>query len=351
MSAKERRGHDIGGSLRGLLIAMGVLSGVTSCAEPVFHCSEDDACTDARGKGTCVVPGYCAFESEHCATGLEYGALAPAELSGECVPDTGDPGGSTSAASTGSATSSGDDAGPNGSSGGPESTTAGHDTGLPCPAGTPCDPHDACAVEGTCDAAGECAATAWVVCDRPPSACHEPVGTCGSTGGCEYAPLAAGEVCDDGDACTEGDACDGEGACTPGALCPEDDPCATRACVEDACVVTPVEDGTSCGAEAAARCCGGACVDISSDTAHCGGCNTACAAGLQCESISATNTCEIAPEATSGRCRCQFSNAQCPGGQICRTFTPYTDRCVPPSEANCDGAAFYQNSCPSFCGY
>jgi hypothetical protein len=118
-----------------------------------------------------------------------------------------------------------------------------------------------------------------------------------------------------------------------------------------ACVLQPVAEGTSCGDQAAARCCQGVCVDISSDTAHCGGCNTPCAMGLDCESISETSTCEFAPEATSGRCRCEFSNAQCPLGQLCRTVEPYVDRCVPPDSSNCDGVRFGIDYCPSYCGY
>jgi hypothetical protein len=73
--------------------------------------------------------------------------------------------------------------------------------------------------------------------------------------------------------------------------------------------------------------------------------------GLDCESISETSTCEFAPEATSGRCRCEFSNAQCPLGQLCRTVEPYVDRCVPPESSNCDGVRFGIDFCPSYCGY
>lgn len=330
-------------------IGIFVALGGSSCSEPVFHCSDDAACVDARGAGVCVPPGYCAFQSEDCSTGLAYGSLAPSELSGECVPVSNDDGAAATGSSTGSdpvAEGSGDGS----SSGSTIASESGLD-GAPCAAGTPCDPDDPCVLEATCDLAGACVPVTMVACDDPPGGCHEATGTCDSTGECVYAPRAAGDACDDGDDCTEGDACDGAGACVAGELCPNDDPCSTRSCTADGCVAAPVEDGTSCGAEAAARCCGGACVDISSDTAHCGGCNTACAPGLDCESISETGTCDIAPEATSGRCRCEYSNAQCPNGQICRTYTPYTDRCVPPSEANCDGSAFYQNSCPSFCGY
>lgn len=114
---------------------------------------------------------------------------------------------------------------------------------------------------------------------------------------------------------------------------------------------TPIADGNSCGPNAADRCCGGVCVDISTDTNHCGGCGTSCADGLECESVDTTNTCELAPANTSGRCRCQAANAQCPLGQLCRTVAPYTNRCVPAGNANCTSAFVGQSSCPSFCAY
>ena len=338
---------------RTIAIAIATWAGAEGCAKSVFHCTENEACDDDGGDaGVCIAPGYCAFQDEDCTTGLVYGTLAPPDLAGECVPVSG-------GSDTGVATdTSGDGATPDGmsetgsgSTGAQGSGAASQSGGDPCPLGTPCDSSDPCAIEASCTADGACVPTMHVECDDPPGPCFEPVGTCGATGECEYTPRPAGEPCEDGDACTEGDACDDAGACVPGELCPTDNPCETRTCVQFACVSTLHDDGTSCGAEASARCCSGNCVDISSDTSHCGGCNTACAPGLDCESISETNTCDIAPEATSGRCRCQFSNAQCPGGQICRTYTPYTDRCVPPSEDNCAGTAVYQNGCPSFCTY
>jgi hypothetical protein len=114
------------------------------------------------------------------------------------------------------------------------------------------------------------------------------------------------------------------------------------------CVGKP--DGASCGPNESDRCCGEACVDISSDAAHCGGCNTPCGIGL-CESVHATDVdCPLAPVDTSGRCNCT-QNADCPLNQVCQTTAPYANRCSPDSAANCDGVFVDNGSCPNYCAY
>lgn len=322
-------------------IALVLVIGVPGCVERIFSCRDDGDCNDGAHDGVCA-QGYCAFADDDCATGFAYGDRAPAELAGMCVADL-EP--SNDASSTG------------GSS--PASTDAEEDDTIDpstapvdeCPEGDPCIPDDPCASAGRCSTSGVCVPTELVECADPPSPCHDPAGVCGALGACEYAPMPSGTDCDDGDPCSVGDVCDGEGECTPGPECPMADPCLVPSCGANGCTSTPVPDGTSCGDQAKDRCCGGTCVDISSDTAHCGGCNTPCWEGFECESISATSTCEVAPEATSGRCTCAGTNSQCPLGQLCRTYEPYTNRCVPPSDDNCDGVRVSQNSCPTFCSY
>jgi hypothetical protein len=129
--------------------------------------------------------------------------------------------------------------------------------------------------------------------------------------------------------------------------------CQAVSCVDGACVATTRPDGAACGTSAANRCCTGVCVDISSDEANCGGCGQACATGRTCESVAVTNTCELAPAATTGRCTCAGVNAECPDGQICRTATPYANRCTPNGGANCAaGQTFVEvNFCPNYCRY
>jgi hypothetical protein len=52
-------------------------------------------------------------------------------------------------------------------------------------------------------------------CNTPPGQCHAGTGTWNrTTHSCDYAPLAAGVTCDDGNANTSAESCDGAGACT-----------------------------------------------------------------------------------------------------------------------------------------
>ncbi|MCS6798247.1 MAG: hypothetical protein NZ898_06925 [Myxococcota bacterium] len=147
-----------------------------------------------------------------------------------------------------------------------------------------------------------------------------------SASGCTY--LASGGSCDDGNACTVGDACVGD-TCRGGATrsCDDGNPCTDDSChPATGCVHTPRSNGSSCddgnpctigetctaGVCGGGRvvtcergmscfggtcrcggpsgpvcsggtwCCSGACVDRSSDEAHCGMCGRACATGLTC---------------------------------------------------------------------
>lgn len=76
-----------------------------ACGVPdAFTCSSDAACEGGPGGGTCV-EGYCAFPSDVCSSGLQYGDHAGA-ASGTCVPAGGSDEGS-SGASEGEATGPG----------------------------------------------------------------------------------------------------------------------------------------------------------------------------------------------------------------------------------------------------
>lgn len=80
------------------------------------------------------------------------------------------------------------------------------------PDGVDCDDRNACTQVDTC-MSGMCLGGAEVVCDDPPSPCHEPIGTCDPmTGTCSYAMKPEGASCDDGNACTQTDSCQG-GVC------------------------------------------------------------------------------------------------------------------------------------------
>jgi hypothetical protein len=143
------------------------------------------------------------------------------------------------------------------------------------------------------------------------------------------------------------------GFCVDAADCPSSNPCETVACTDNQCVATTRPNGASCGAAAANRCCGGACVNISNDENNCGGCGQACFAGRTCESVAVTTACPKTPAATTGRCRCAGANAECPDGQICRTLTPAKDRCTPEGVGDCAAGQLFVDvtSCPNFCRY
>jgi len=114
----------------------------------------------------------------------------------------------------------------------------------------------------------------------------------------------------------------------------------------------PVADGTSCGVDPADRCCGGTCVDISTDTAHCGGCGLTCLSDEVCESVADTPDCDPHPVSTSGRCTCNASDLDCPPGQVCRTLTPAANRCAPDDDADCPSGMFVDvQLCPNYCAY
>jgi Concanavalin A-like lectin/glucanases superfamily len=79
------------GSAAGLL-ASGALEWVAACGADAFTCGDDQACQGGAAGGTCV-EGYCAFPSDVCSSGLQWGDHAGA-ASGTCVPvggsDTGE---------------------------------------------------------------------------------------------------------------------------------------------------------------------------------------------------------------------------------------------------------------------
>jgi hypothetical protein len=201
-----------------------------------------------------------------------------------------------------------------------------------CTAGTctyvdntdPCSDGDACTYGDACSR-GICSGTA-ITCSS--NACITR--TCNGTPTCSET-IHSGRACgDDGNACTT-DVCNANGACTHPAR----------------------GNGTSCGANAANRCCDGTCVNISTNEANCGGCNTACDPGFNCESVATTNTCSQSPANVSGRCRCNGSNAQCPRNQVCRTVSPYANRCAPAAASNCAAGESLVNlsGCPNYCRY
>jgi len=338
-----------------------------------YPCATNLECRVDGVQGSCLPSGFCAYPDGRCPSDLRYGPAAGDGLAFECVPPGGGEGNETNAfvdaessvdpsstvttvmpetslAETAAEGCGSCDAPPSDCV---EPNGVCEEDGCvypPVQAGSACELADPCVVAAACDGSGNCLVTRGMTCDNPPGPCDSAKGLCSKDGTCSYEPLRAGTRCDDGDGCTTGETCNAAGMCTGGEPCDTDDPCATASCVGGRCEVDPVADGTQCGASSD-RCCGGACVDISSDEDNCGGCGVACQADDSCESVSATASCELAPAATSGRCTCDAANADCPLGQVCRTMTPFNNRCSPDGAANCVDAFQDVNLCPNYCFY
>jgi hypothetical protein len=217
-----------------------------------------------------------------------------------------------------------------------------------------CEDGNPCTVGETCGTGGVCSGGSARVCNMPPSACAAATGSCDTVRGCVYPPAPGVTTCTDNNTCTQGDFCDG-GACVPGPSCPPPLPCQVGTCAANGtCTYAAAGDGTSCGANAAQRCCGGNCIDISSSALHCGGCGIACMPGYSCESVALPLACApFNPTNTSGRCTCDSSMAgTCPSRQSCRGVTPGLNRCEPLDGGCADGGRIQTvASCPSYCLY
>lgn len=227
----------------------------------------------------------------------------------------------------------------------------------------PCDSTGAClagyaCVDGLCKSldggavptdagtdAGTCAARETVCGDGNDDDCD------GKTD-CADSDCAA-QACDDGDACTVGETCNTLGVCQRGTA----KDCSTPAACQAArgtceagtgrCVYAALADGTSCGSIAAARCCGGQCINTTSSLTNCGGCGLACGTGQLCESIN-QSTCNVEPVDTSGRCTCA-TGVPCPMGQSCAS-----GRCVPVLASHCaqgETIATAGGTCQPYCRY
>ncbi len=147
--------------------------------------------------------------------------------------------------------------------------------------GTPCNDANACTSGDVCNSSGTCGGTP-MVCNSPPSQCHEATGSC-SGGSCSYAPKPTGSACNDGNACTWGDYCD-SGSCVPDIIV---------ACPGGTCV-----NGT-CQCSGGKTYCGGSCTDTNSDRLNCGGCGIRCASGYYCAFGDCVRSCVSASIADS----------------------------------------------------
>jgi hypothetical protein len=340
---------------------------VAGCLDALeYPCESVTQCTVDGKDGTCHASGWCVYPDDECPSGQRFGPAAGDGLADDCLGassqegSAGESGSEVSSASSGPIEPTTGDCGECSEPPGECHAAMGACNGAsgvceyePLEAGTPCELEDPCAIEAECDGEGECTAVVTMECETPPSTCHMSPGACDPIEGeCVYELRAAGAACEDGNGCTQGDTCDAAGLCAAGAMCESDDACQVGACMGDACVFSAAADGTSCGATTAERCCAGACADISTDAANCGGCGAVCQSDETCESVAVTTQCSPHPEDTTGRCTCNGENADCPHGQICVTVAPVVDRCAPENVGDCPGGAFHDvPSCPNYCEY
>ena len=164
----------------------------------------------------------------------------------------------------------------------------------------PCDDGAPCTFDDRCDAvAGQCVGTA-LQCES--DACMLRGCTGGST--CAETPVDEGAPCnDDGDPCTD-NVCDGRGTCG----------------------VLPRPEGAFCRGETYEfRCCRGACANVFTDDANCGGCGINCG-GRGC----VADAVGLIPRIS---CNCGNSNAQCQA--IHPDYTCFENRCNCLSDAAC----------------
>lgn len=115
-------------------------------------------------------------------------------------------------------------------------------------------------------------------------ACSGDVAPCGAGRNgayCDIGPAGAGtsELCCAGGACTDV-LTDVVNCGTCGNACSANLACVNGRCEALSCVGQP--NGAPCGAGAKNECCGGSCVDAQTDATNCGSCTTQCAGAETC---------------------------------------------------------------------
>lgn len=272
-----------------LLLALSLAAGPSCLDALTFECDDDAACVLEERQGVCVSPGRCAYPDNACDSLLRFGPAAGPDLASMCVDDaastgTDEPPTSTTAACGACEPTPGECIEP------VAVCIDGACIDVPKPVGAACLEGDPCVLAAACDASGECIVEQQVECAAPPGGCWLPQGTCGPDGECTYEPRDAGAACEDGDGCTLADECDGNGTCVSGEICPNENPCAVGSCDGSQCSFFPVADGTMCDG-ATDLCCGGACIDTTTDALHCGMCDGACPVEQLCMPVDGVGTC------------------------------------------------------------
>lgn len=148
---------------------------------------------------------------------------------------------------------------------------------------------------------GNCAEDAD--CFAPGVTCFSAQGTC-DAGQCVHAPSPAGQLCNDGDACTEDDMCDGVGFCVGNDLAcsfpnTQGGTCAGGMCSGMTCV-TGFDD---CNANMSDGC------ETALNTANnCGGCGSSCTAGAHATADCGSGSCQQSCQSPWENCDGNWAN-------------------------------------------
>jgi hypothetical protein len=205
----------------------------------------------------------------------------------------------------------------------------------PKASGATCDDGNACTGADECNGAGVCAGTA-TSCNSPPGQCYVDTGTC-SGGTCSYEYKAAGEQCNDQDACTVGETCNGAGGCAgtpvscnspPNTACYE----AAGTCSGGACSYTAKAQGTVCNDNN-----GGTINDVCDGAGVCAGVPACTTPPSACHGLPGTYA--------NGVCTYPFKGA----GTTCDDANACTTGDVCNGAGTCGGSAISCNSPPGAC--
>ena len=72
----------MGGRAERAAVAAWLIAAAVACGNASFECSTDGQCDD----GVCISPGFCAFPTDDCESGLQFGEHSSSDLAGMCVP-------------------------------------------------------------------------------------------------------------------------------------------------------------------------------------------------------------------------------------------------------------------------
>ena len=249
---------------------------------------------------------------------------------------------------------------------------------------TSTDPNNCGSCGGACSEGQLCSQGSCVdSCDPDSATPTECSGSCVSLANDPLNCGACGEACTSGEVCSAGqcaDSCaDGLTACCGKCVDTNSDPEHCGGCADGcdsggaAATNGPCADGEVCdNGVCAASCssgledCGGACVDLQTDSTNCGSCGTLCGSGLVCANGSCSNSgCDTGKTECSGSCvnlqndpgHCGSCGNACGSGEQCSVGLCIADGpCTTPvgsSDADyqaCDGSCVDLNSDPSHCG-